>query len=160
MKVTRSQRASLGQWSPLDQLSRLRQEINRFFEMPMSSGGASQMFEGWTPAIDLFEDKESITVKAEMPGMKKEDIDLSVEGNTLSISGERREEKQTGQGASFRSERYFGKFYRSVTLPTAVDANRVVAKYKDGILTLTLPKTEEARRKQIPVVSDNEGETA
>ena len=158
MKMTRSQGNAQGVWSPLDQLSRLRQEINRFFDMPMG-GGTSGMLEGWTPAIDLFEDKETITVQAEMPGLKKEDIDVSIEGNTLSISGERLEEKQSGQGARFRSERYFGKFYRSVTLPTAVDANRVTAKYKDGILTLTMPKTEDARRKQIKVTTDEEGGT-
>ena len=151
MKMTRNQRA-LSQWSPFDQLSRLRREINRFFEMPATS--VSPMFEGWSPALDLFEDRDTITVKAEMPGMKKEDIDLSVESNTLCISGERREEKQAGQGASFRSERYFGKFYRTITLPAAVDASRAQAKYKDGILTLTLPKTEEARRKQIQIQSE------
>ena len=154
MKLTRSQRAQQGMWSPMDHLSRLRQEINRYLDTSMESSGSSPMFDGWSPAVDLFEDKDSITVKAEMPGMKKEDIDISVEGNTLSISGERREEKQSGQGASFRSERYFGKFYRAIDLPTAIDANRVTAKYKDGILTLTLPKTEDAKRRQIEVQAD------
>ncbi len=154
MKLTRSQRNQQGVWSPMDQLSRLRQEINRFFEMPMGETSTAPMFEGWSPAVDVFEDKDAITIKAEMPGMKKEDIDISLEGNTLYISGERREEKQTGQGATFRSERYFGKFYRTVDLPAPVDSSKVNAKYQDGILTMTLPKTEEARRRQIEVQTE------
>jgi HSP20 family protein len=155
MKLTRSQRRTLGQWSPFDQLTRLRDEIDRFFESPRgmrSAGGiSSPMFEGWAPSIDLFEDKDNVTVKAELPGMKKEDIDVSLEGRTLSICGERREEKEEGKGTAHRSERYYGKFYRSVELPSAVDQGKIKASYKDGLLTVTMPKTEEAKRKQIAV---------
>jgi HSP20 family protein len=154
MKLTRSQRRNVGQRAPFDQLTRLRDEINRFFEAPfaMSSGWkTSPMFEGWTPSVDLFEDKDNVTVKAELPGMKKEDIDVSLEGRTLSICGERREEKEEGKGTAHRTERYYGKFYRSVELPSAVDQGKIKASYKDGVLTVTMPKTEEAKRKQIDV---------
>ena len=109
------------------------------------------MFEGWSPSVDLFEDKDSVTVKAEVPGMKKEDIDVSIEGRMLSICGERREEKQEGKGTNYRSERYYGKFYRLVELPSVVDAGQVKAGYQDGILTVTMPKAEEAKRKQIDI---------
>jgi HSP20 family protein len=153
MKLTRSQRQNTGQWSPFGQLTRLRDEVNRFFESPPRSGWemTSPLFEGWSPSIDLFEDKESITVKAEVPGMKKEDIDVSLEDRTLSICGERREEKEEGKGTTHRSERFYGKFYRSVELPSAVDQGKIKASYKDGILTVTMPKSEEAKRKQIDV---------
>src|SRR5688500_9406151 len=147
MKLSRSQRQNVGQWSPFNQLTRLRDEINRFFDspLPMRWGGeiTSPMFEGWNPSIDLFEDRDTITVKAEVPGMKKEDIDVSLEGRTLSICGERREEKEDGKGSAHRSERYYGKFYRSIELPAAIEPGSVKAAYRDGILTITMPKTEE-----------------
>jgi HSP20 family molecular chaperone IbpA len=104
MKLTRSQRQNLRQWSPFDQLTRLRDEINRFFEspLPMRSGWGttSPMFEGWSPSVDLFEDKDGVTVKAEVPGMKKEDIEVSLEGRTLSqfaVSGGKRKPKARRQ---------------------------------------------------------------
>jgi HSP20 family protein len=155
MKLTRSQRRNLGQWPPFGQLTQLRDEINRFFEspLPMRTGleSTSPMFEGWSPSIDLFEDKDTVTVKAEVPGMKKEDIDVSLEGRMLSICGERREEKSEGKGTTHRSERYYGKFYRSVELPSAVDQGKIKANYRDGVLTITMPKAEDAKRKQIDV---------
>jgi len=153
MQMTRSQRRALGEWSPGTQLGRLRNQINRLFELPFGTdlGGPSSL-EAWSPAVDVFENKDNVTVKAEVPGMRKEDIDVSVEGNTLSICGERREEKEQGKGTdNYRAERYFGRFYRSVPLPSAVDTGKVAAKYQDGVLTVTLPKTEEAKRKKIDI---------
>jgi HSP20 family protein len=90
-------------------------------------------------------------VKVELPGLKKDQINLSLHEGVLTISGERKQEQETKQGDTFRSERYFGKFQRSVTLPTAVDSGKVKATYKDGILTVDLPKAEEAKPKQIAV---------
>jgi HSP20 family protein len=149
MKLTRSQRRELGQWSPFDQLTRLRDEINRIFEP--SDWRMSSLSDGWSPALDMFEDKDSVTVKTELPGLKKEDIDVSIEGDTLCICGERKHEEEHGKGENYQSERYFGRFYRNVTLPYAVDASKVNASYRDGVLTVTLPKSEEAKRKQIAV---------
>jgi HSP20 family protein len=150
MQLTRSQRRDLGERTPFNQMSRLRNQINRLFELPF--GEVPLSLEAWSPMVDVFENKDHVTVKAEIPGMRKEDIDVSVEGNTLSICGERREEKEEGKGtANYRSERYFGKFYRSVPLPSAVDSGKVTAKYQDGVLSITLPKTEEAKRKKIDI---------
>ena len=151
--MTRSQRRDLGEWTPGNQLGRLRNQINRLFEFPFGADltGPSSL-EAWSPVVDVFENKDHVTVKAEVPGMRKEDIDVSVEGNTLSICGERREQKEEGKGTSnYRSERFFGRFYRSVPLPSAIDSGKVAAKYQDGVLTVTLPKTEEAKRKKIDV---------
>ena len=90
-------------------------------------------------------------LKAELPGMKKEDIDISLQGDVLTLSGERKEEETFDKAETYRSERFLGKFQRSLTLPVTVSADKVQASYKDGILTVTLPKAEEAKPKQIEV---------
>lgn len=134
---------------PLEQLSHLRDEVTRLFDSPFST--LTQGFNAWAPAVDLYEEKDNLIVKAELPGMKKEDIDVSLHEGTLTISGERKAERQNKEGETFRSERFYGRFQRSVLLPAAVAADRVNANYRDGILTVTLPKTEESKPKQIEV---------
>jgi HSP20 family protein len=148
MTLTRWQRPNFSILDPFEQLSHLRDEVNRFFE-PVS--GMTQGFNSWSPAIDLYEDKDNVIVKAELPGMKKEDIDVSLHEGTLMISGERKSEQEYREGESYRSERFYGRFQRSVLLPSPVSADKVNASYKDGILTITLPKSEEAKPKQIEV---------
>ena len=142
-----------GAWSPFRQLNRLHDEINRLFESPFGAGlaPAAPFFEGWVPAIDVSEDKDNVFVRAELPGMKKEDIAVSVSGDMLNISGERKEESESKDAQSYRSERYFGHFERSIPLPVAIKADNIHASYKDGVLTVTCPKAEEAKRKQIEV---------
>ena len=152
MKLVRFQSPALTGWSTFGRLSDLRDEIDRLFDAPLSEmGRMSSVFGGWTPAIDLYEDKDQITVKAELAGMKKEDIEVSLHEGTLSIAGERKSEKKVEEAGLYRSERFFGRFQRAVTLPAPVDGTKVKADYKDGILTVTLPKTEAARPKQIDV---------
>ena len=160
MKLLRRERGDRGATSgqggsgPGLELNRLRHEIDRLFEEPFSSlAPSTSFFEGWSPAVDIYEDKDKYTVKAELPGMKKEDIDVSLDGDTLTISGERKEEAEKKEGEGYRSERFFGRFQRSVTLPTAVQSNKIEAAYKDGILTVNVPKSEEAKPKQIQVKS-------
>jgi HSP20 family protein len=106
---------------------------------------------GWPPALDLHEDKDTLVVKVELPGMKKEDIEISLHDGCLSISGERKNEQKFEDAEVYRAERFVGRFQRTVTLPAPVAADKVKADYKDGVLTVTLPKTEEARPKQISV---------
>ena len=124
------------------------------FESPFGElTRTSQLLSGWTPALDVYEDKDHFIVKAELPGMKKEDIEVSFHDGGLSISGERKSETKEGENAE-RTERFSGKFRRSITLPTRVESSKVSAVYKDGILTVTLPKAEEAKPKQIQVSVD------
>lgn len=138
-------------WSPFQEISRLRNEISRLMESP-DALSRSELFGGWSPPVDVAEDKDNFIVKAEMPGMKKEDIDISMEGNTLCICGERREEPEESAGAEMhRTERFYGRFQRNLTLPQPVEAGKIEARYKDGVLTIKLPKSEAARRKQIHV---------
>ena len=134
--------------SPLGRLTDLREELEHLFESPLSR---ATEFLGWTPAFDVYEEKDNFVVKAELPGMKKEDINVSLHDGDLIISGERKSETK-GEGTEvYRAERYFGKFQRSVSLPATVAANSVKAEYKDGVLTVTLPKSEEAKPRQIEV---------
>ena len=133
-----------------DRFAVLRDEMDRLFDNsfgPVFRTPGS--FSRWTPALDVYQDKDQFTVVAELPGLKKEDIELSLHGGVLTISGERKQDKKDKEG--YRNERFFGRFQRSVTLPTSVDGNKVKATYQDGILKVVLPKAEEAKPKQIDV---------
>jgi HSP20 family protein len=114
---------------------------------------AGTAFSGWSPALDLYQNNDNVVAVIELPGMRKEDIEISLHDGTLTISGERKSEPSNGEKAE-RTERYVGKFRRSITLPTRVNANKVIATYRDGILTVTLPKAEEAKPRQIQVTID------
>lgn len=151
MSIIRYQFPQLSNWSSSsDRLASLRDEVNRLFDFSWPSRD-SGLFSGWSPALDVFDDKDNLVVKVELPGLNKDAINISLDKGVLTVSGERKQERETKEGESFRSERYFGKFHRSVTLPTAVDSSKVSAAYKDGILTVELPKAEEAKPKQIAV---------
>jgi HSP20 family protein len=142
----------LAVWPGFGRLTDLRDEIDRLFEAPLAGfARTSQLLSGWTPAVDLYEDKDNVYVKAEMPGMKRQDVDVSLHDGTLSISGERKGESKHEGAEVYRAERFFGRFQRTVTLPSPVAEDKVKAEYKDGILSITLPKTEEAKPKRIDV---------
>lgn len=150
--LTRWQRPELATWPGFGRLTDLRDEIDRLFEAPLSElTRGSQLLSGWTPALDLFEDRDNFYVRAELPGMKKEDIELSLHDGSLSISGERKSEEEFKDAEVYRAERFVGRFQRTVSLPTAVASEKVKARYQDGILTVTLPKAEESKPKQIEV---------
>jgi len=156
MTLTRWTRPETTTWSPFWHLSTLRDEIDRLFESPLAefSRGAQQFLGGWMPAVDLYEDRDNVTVRAELPGMKREDIEISLHEGVLSISGERKEDNTYKDADVYRSERFTGRFQRAISLPAAVNADKVSASYADGILTVTLPKSEEAKPKQIQVKFD------
>ena len=150
--LTRWQRPELSTWPGFGRLTDLRDEIDRLFESPVAElARTSHLLSGWSPALDLYEDKDNLFVKAELPGMKREEIDVSLHEGSLSISGERKSEQKYKEAEVYRTERFFGRFQRTVTLPTPVAADKVKAQYNDGILTITLPKTEEAKPKHIDV---------
>src|SRR5262249_45388076 len=121
----------------------------RLFDIPLTEWAhASRLLSG--PALDVHEDKDNFIVQAELPGMKKEDIQLTLHDGSLSISGEKSEEKHE-DAEVYRAERFIGRFQRTVALPTPVAVDKVKAEYNDGVLTVTLPKSEEAKPKQIEV---------
>jgi HSP20 family protein len=142
---------TLTRWSPLTGLAALEVErLNRMFESafsgePIGSGA-------WIPAVDIVETvNKDILVKAELPEMKREDIKVTYENNTLTIEGERTFNRDEASEKYHRVERGYGSFRRSFTMPANVDTARVAADYKDGVLTITLPVREEARPRQIQV---------
>src|SRR5881392_2008005 len=144
MSLIRYQTPELMAWPSLDRWSSLRDDLNSLFELPFWSSIArqGQLFSGWSPALDLYQNNDNVVAVVELPGMRKEDIEISLHDGTLTIGGERKSETgENGENAT-RTERFTGKFRRSVTLPTRVDSNNVNATYKDGILTVTLPKAE------------------
>ena len=140
-------------FAPLTRLSALNDEMDRLFQTPFFGNGreANDTFAGWTPAVDLYQDKDNVVLRAELPGMRREDIQVSLHEDVLTLSGERREEKSADQRGNLRTERFFGRFERRFTLPVRVDASRVAAAYEDGILSVTLPKAEEAKPRQIEI---------
>jgi HSP20 family protein len=152
MNLIRYQVPDSAPWSALDRWSNLRDELNLFFDMPFwsSFGRTGQLFTGWSPALDLYESGDHFVAVVELPGMRKQGIDISLHDGTLTISGERKRESNNGKTAQ-RTERYVGTFRRSIGLPTRVDPSKVSATYEDGILKVTLPKAEEAKPKQIQV---------
>jgi HSP20 family protein len=141
-------------FDPFRELTTMQDRINRIFgEMYTRRGDDDILSRGdWIPPVDIFEnDKHEIVIQAEMPGLKKEDIDLRVENNTLTLRGERKRETELKEDQFHRVERVHGVFLRSFALPATVDAGRVSADYKDGVLTVVLPMREEAKPRQIQV---------
>lgn len=152
MNIIRYQRYPQSELSTaFDRLATLREEMDRLVESPFGSFFRSPgSFRSWSPALDVYQDKDNFTVVVELPGLKKEEIDISLHGDALTISGERKAEEKKGK-EGFRTERFYGSFQRTVTLPAAVNAKDVKASYQDGILKVVLPRAEEAKPKQIEV---------
>ena len=150
--LIRWQRPELSTWPGFGRLTSLRDEIDRLFEAPLAElARSSQLLSGWTPAFDVYEDKDNYYVRAELPGMKKEEIELSMHNGSLSISGERKSDENLKEAEVYRAERFFGRFQRTITLPTQVAVDKIKAQYQDGLLSVTLPKAEEAKPKHIDV---------
>ena len=143
MKLTR--------WSPVHDLATLEiDRLNRMFEAAFNSEALS--VGAWVPAVDIYETPEQdVVVKVELPEMKRDDIKVTFENNVLSIEGERVFAGDIPQDKVHRAERGYGAFRRSFTLPATVDATRIHAAYQDGVLTVRLPRREEARPRQIQV---------
>jgi HSP20 family protein len=120
----------------------LQDELDQLFESPLT---------GWAPALDVQEDKDKFTIRVELPGLKREAIDVSLQDDVLVISGERQAEKIEEGVEIHRQERFYGKFQRALTLSEPVAADKVKADYKDGVLAVTLPKTEAAKPRKIDV---------
>ena len=152
MSLIRYQSPELSTWPSFDRWASLRDEMNSLFELPSTGNLArqTQLFSGWTPALDLYQSSDNVVAVVEIPGMRKEDIDISLHDGMLTIAGERESSSSEGENAE-RTERFSGKFRRSISLPTRVDAGKVSATYKDGILTITLPKAEDAKPKKVEV---------
>jgi len=140
----------LSKWEPFRDLLSLRTDFDRLFNTFFGRWPES-VEEFWAPAVDIAESDGHIEVKAELPGMKKDEIKVTVQDNTLYITGERKQEKETKDKTFHRIERSYGKFCRTVALPSEVEVDKVKASYKDGILNIILPKPESVKPKDIEV---------
>lgn len=139
---------------PWRELAGVQERLNRVFgDVYTRRGEDDVMSRGdWMPAVDIYQNGlHELVIKAELPGVKREDIDLRVENNTLTLSGERKMDSQVIEEQYHRIERSYGKFSRSFSVPNTVDTSKVRAEYKEGILVITLPIREEAKPKQISV---------
>jgi len=135
---------------PFDLVTDLQDDMNRLFSSSLRRGPQSSIGE-FLPSLEMKEDDNQFLLHLDIPGMERKDLDISVTGNTLTVKGERKEEENKKGKGYFYSERRYGSFQRSVELPTEVDADKVAASYKDGVLELVLPKSEKAKPKQIKV---------
>ncbi len=141
-------------FEPFRDLLDLQREMNRLFDASLGrrvAKGQDIAETAWVPAVDIYDNKDNLVIKADLPGMTQKDIDVSVEDDVLRIKGEKKKETETKEKNFYRVERTYGVFERSFTLPSNVDATRIKATYKDGVLELVLPKKEGARPKQIKV---------
>ena len=128
----------------------MQEVFNRFFEnweWPLAETN-------WAPALDVTQRNDAIVVEAELPGMKVGDIDISVHGNTLTIGGQKQQQNEEKDGSYYHTERRYGTFHRNIPLPNTVDASKLEAAYRDGVLTITLPKSEEAKPIKIKIATE------
>lgn len=140
-------------WSRLPAITSLQEEMNRMLDRFFRSGDADSALETgtWLPPIDLSETADRIFVKAELPGVDPHDINISVQENTLLINGQKKEEKEEKGKNFYRMERRYGSFSRTLDLPASVNADKITAEYKNGILEITMEKKEAVKPKQISV---------
>ena len=150
---------AMERWRPMgtlmerDPFRDIQGEVNRVFDSFFGSptSASSRMDRMWKPVVDLYETQDDVVVELELPGVREKDIALSITGDVLTVKGERQFDEQRNSGNSLYIERAWGKFERSIRLPMPVDAGRVKATYRDGVLEVRLPKAEEVRSREIQI---------
>lgn len=133
--------------NPLSSLETVRNEIDRLMEMPFRSMLDVEK-EMLSPTVDMWDDKDNVYLEADMPGIEMKDLTVRIKGDTLHISAERNEKVEEKKKDFFRSERYYGRFYREIELPVSVNVTAVSASYKNGVLKVTMPKKEQEKEKE------------
>ncbi len=143
---------SIISWDPFNEIKDIQDSINKLFDdniIKKRSRSSEEAY--WLPVVDIAETKDSYKIEAELPGIPKKDIDISVSGNLLTIKGEKQQEKEDKDKNYYRKERISGIFQRQLVLPQDVQADKIKANYKDGLLEITIPKVEEKKSKKIIV---------
>ena len=144
-------RATLSRFEPFRGVTTLQDQINRLFNEAFDRSSDEANLTTWAPAVDIYETQHELVVEADIPEIKPEELDIRVENNILTIRGERKFEKKVSENNYLRVERSYGSFSRSFSLANTVNAEAIKADYKNGVLTLSIPKREEAKPKQIKV---------
>jgi len=142
-------------WDPFRDLVSIQERMNRLFDQTLARTRGEEE-EGiatstWMPSVDIYETPDRVVLKAELPGLTREDIDINVRNNTLTLRGERKFEKEVKEENYLRIERAYGSFQRSFTLPATIQQDKIKAVFTDGVLEVSLPKAEEARPKQVKI---------
>ena len=140
----------LVRWDPLQELLAVSNRLNRTINDPFTQR-TEDSFGAWAPPVDIFERQDQLVIRAEGPGIQKDDMDVRIENGVLTLHGERKEEKEVKDVHAHLMERVYGSFTRSFSLPTTVDATKVTAVYRDGVLEVTVPKIETAKLKQVEI---------
>jgi HSP20 family protein len=139
-------------WKPLGELTSFRREMDRLWDRFFGERPFAKLFEReWGPTVDISETKDDLVVKADLPGLEAKDVDISISGDMLTIKGEKTKEEEEKEEHYYYSERYCGTFQRSLRLPVNVQIDKAKATFDKGVLKITLPKSEEARKKKIEI---------
>jgi HSP20 family protein len=144
---------TLAKWDPFRDVQALQDRVNRALFEPFGRLAPADFSTAWFPPVDIHEESDRVILRAEIPGVSRDDIDLNVENGTITLRGEKKQEKSTEGDGAYRLERFYGTFSRSFVLPTTIDPEKIKATCKDGVLEVVLPKAEEARPRKIKVLA-------
>jgi HSP20 family protein len=142
---------SITRWDPFRNFSSFEEQVNRLFETSFMANADNSALTRWAPAVDIYETENELVIKADLPNVAEKDIDVRVENNLLTIRGERKFEESVKEENYLRVERAYGSFSRSFSLPHTVNTETIQAAYKDGVLTVELPKRAESKPKQVKI---------
>ena len=142
---------AISQWNRFHNLSSLQDHFNRLFEPTREGQADNSALTSWAPAVDIYENENELVIKADLPDIDEKDLDVRVENNTLTVRGERKFEQEVKEENYLRVERAYGSFSRSFSLPSSVNTEAIKAEYKNGVLTVALPKRAESKPKQVKI---------
>jgi HSP20 family protein len=151
---------ALVRWDPTRELDSLQSEFNRLFDSFVGNGRSEVRARRWVPAVDLVETDESLVLRADLPGLDKDDVTIEVKDDVLTLSGERRGEHEEKAEGYYRVERAFGRFSRSLTLPQGVEPDSIDAEFTDGVLEIRIPKPEERKPHRVAIGAESVDGTA
>ena len=144
-------------WDPFRNISSLQEQVNRLFDSGIQSRNDNSALTTWAPAVDIYETENELVLKADLPAINEKDLDIRVENNTLTIRGERKFGSEVKEDNYLRVERTYGSFSRSFGLPNTVNTESIKAEYKNGVLTVEMPKRAESKPKQVKINVTNNG---
>ena len=143
--------SSVIRWDPFRNGSKLQEQVNRLFENSFQGPADQGALTTWAPAVDIYETENELVLKADLPDVNEKDMDIQVENNMLTIRGERKFEQKVKEDNYLRVERTYGSFSRSFSLPSTINSESIKAEYKNGVLTIELPKRAESKPKQVKI---------
>jgi HSP20 family protein len=144
---------ALVRWEPAREVDSLQSEVNRVFDAFFGTAGGGNRTRRWVPAMDLVETEDHLVLKADLPGMSRDDVEIEIKDGVLTVAGERRTDHEEKSEGFYRVERAFGRFSRSLTLPDGVDADSVAAEFEDGVLDVRIPKPEQRKPHRVAIGS-------